>query len=84
MKDFAGLMTVVMLATTLIYLFGLIWWRIFSKTGHHGSLGLLMFVPFVNLIMICVLAFAKWPIQRELEHTRRLLPPKHQTVFDQN
>jgi hypothetical protein len=84
MEDFVGLLTLFVLAATVLYFFGLVWWKIFSKAGHPGPLGLLMFVPFLNLIMLCVLAFGEWPIQRELEHTKRLLPAKHQTVFDRN
>jgi hypothetical protein len=38
---------------------------------------LLMFVPIVNIIMPFVLAFADWPIQRELRSLRQQLgkPP---------
>lgn len=39
-----------------------LWWRIFSKAGYSGALGLLMFVPFGILIMACILAFSQWPI----------------------
>jgi hypothetical protein len=48
-----------------------IWWRIFSKAGYSGALGLLMFVPIANLIVLCVLAFARWPIQREVDLLRQ-------------
>ncbi|MCX5671441.1 MAG: hypothetical protein NTU94_09010 [Planctomycetota bacterium] len=48
-----------------------IWWKIFSKAGWSGALGLLMLVPFVNLIMCFYVAFATWPIQRELEALKR-------------
>jgi len=50
----------------------LIFCKIFSKAGYCWTLGLLMLVPIVNIIMPFVLAFADWPIQKEL----RLL--KHQ------
>lgn len=43
-----------------------IWWKIFAKTGNSGFLGLLMFVPLVNFIMLLVLAFSDWPVHREL------------------
>jgi hypothetical protein len=43
-----------------------VWWRILSKTGHSGWLGLLMLVPIANVILILVLAFGEWPIHREL------------------
>ncbi len=46
-------------------------WRICSKTGFPGVLGLLMLVPVANLILLCVLAFAEWPIERELREARR-------------
>ena len=48
-----------------------IWWKIFSKAGWSGALGLLMLVPIVNFIMAFYVAFATWPIQRELEALKR-------------
>jgi hypothetical protein len=44
----------------------LIFCKIFSKAGYCWALGLLMFVPIANIVMLFVLAFAEWPIQREL------------------
>jgi hypothetical protein len=29
-----------------------------------------MFIPFVNLIVLLIFAFSKWPVQRELELLR--------------
>jgi len=40
----------------------LLWWKIFSKAGFSGALGLLIFVPFGPMIMLCIMAFSKWPI----------------------
>ena len=40
--------------------------KIFSKAGYSWALGLLMLIPIVNIIMIFFLAFADWPIRREL------------------
>ena len=48
-----------------------IWWRIMSKTGHSGWLGLLMFVPLANFVMLVVLAFGEWPMHREMADLRR-------------
>ena len=42
------------------------YWRIFSKAGFNGWLGLAMIVPVVNIIMLYYLAFAQWPIEEEL------------------
>lgn len=82
MKELIGLLTVAILASTLFYFIGLIWWKIFAKAGYNGALGLLLFVPLVNVIMLCILAFQEWPIERELAHVKRLLPPQRRTVFD--
>jgi uncharacterized membrane protein YhaH (DUF805 family) len=49
----------------------IIWWKIFSKAGWSGALSLLMLVPLVNIIMGFYVAFATWPIQRELEALKR-------------
>lgn len=51
--------------------FILIWWKIFSRTGHGGLYGLLMLVPVVNVVLLLVLAFTRWPIERELRARRR-------------
>ena len=49
----------------------IIYWRIFSKAGFSGALSLLMFVPIANIVMLCILAFAEWPIYQELNMLRQ-------------
>ncbi len=49
----------------------IVYWRIFSKAGFSGALSLLMFVPIANIVMICILAFAEWPIYQELNMLRQ-------------
>ncbi len=44
-----------------------VWWRILSKTGHPGVIGLLMWIPLVNFILLFWLAFSEWPIERRLQ-----------------
>ena len=44
--------------------------RVFSKAGFHPLVGLLLFVPIVNLFVFLFLAFSHWPIQRELRALR--------------
>ncbi len=52
---------IVTLVVVLIKLF--LWWKIFSKAGYSGAFAFLVFVPFVgSLIILCVLAFSRWPI----------------------
>ena len=52
----------------------LIFCKIFSKTGFSWALGLLILVPIANIVMLFVLAFAEWPIQRELRSYRQQSP----------
>jgi Na+-driven multidrug efflux pump len=40
--------------------------KIFSKAGYCWAFGLLALVPFGVLVMVLILAFADWPIHREL------------------
>ncbi len=42
-------------------------WKIFSKAGYSGWLSLTMFVPLLNILMMFFLAFADWPVRRELD-----------------
>ncbi len=39
-------------------------WRITRKAGFPGALSLLMLIPMVNIIMVWVFAFVKWPNQK--------------------
>lgn len=52
----------------------LIYCKIFSKAGYCWALGLLMLVPIVNIIMPFILAFADWPIQKELRALKQQRP----------
>lgn len=49
----------------------LIFCRIFSKAGYSWALGLLILVPIANIIMAFYLAFADWPVQKELRQLRQ-------------
>ena len=82
MEDFFGSLAVLVSAVFVLYFFGLIWWKIFSKAGYSGPLALLMFVPLVNLVLLCVLAFGEWPVHRKLNHIRKMLPPERTSIFD--
>jgi uncharacterized membrane protein len=64
---------VTLIISLIIFVIGLVvWWRVFSKAGYSGVLGLLMIVPLINVVLLLVLAFAKWPIQERLERYERL------------
>ena len=40
--------------------------RIFSKAGYSWAFGLLMLMPFSELIIPLILAFMDWPVCKEL------------------
>jgi hypothetical protein len=65
---FAGIfMIFVMLFALVIAVIQIVaFCKIFSKAGYSWALGLLMLVPIANIVMFFYLAFAEWPIQREL------------------
>lgn len=46
--------------------------RIFGKAGFSWALGLLALIPIANIIILFVLAFAEWPIERELQQMRQV------------
>jgi hypothetical protein len=68
-----GLLFILGISVVMIIVSVLIWWKIFSKAGYSGAMGLLMFIPLVNLIMLLILAFGEWPIQREVQQLRQQL-----------
>ena len=49
----------------------LIFCKIFSKAGYSWALGLLILVPIANIIMAFYLAFADWPVQKELRKLKQ-------------
>ena len=42
------------------------------KAGYPWALGLLMLVPIANIVLIFVLAFADWPVRRELRQLKQM------------
>ncbi len=54
----------------------LIFCKIFSKAGYCWALGLLILVPIANIIMAFFLAFADWPIRKELRLLKQQQEPK--------
>lgn len=39
-------------------------WRIVSKAGYSGAWSLFAMVPLLNLVMLWLFAFSRWPAQR--------------------
>lgn len=55
----------------VIVLTAVIFCKIFSKAGYHWAMGLLMLIPIANFVMLLILAFGEWPIQRQLKAYRQ-------------
>lgn len=56
-----GLFVLLLLMAFPIFCF----WRIFTKAGYNGAMALIWLIPGLGpLIVICILAFGKWPNQR--------------------
>ena len=45
--------------------------KIFSKAGYSWALGMLTLLPIVDIVVACFLAFADWPIQKELRQLKQ-------------
>lgn len=39
-------------------------WRIAAKAGFPGALSLLLLIPLLNVVLIWIFAFIKWPVER--------------------
>jgi hypothetical protein len=63
---FATLLALVMIAIKV-----LIFCKIFGKAGYSWALGLLMLVPIANIIMAFFIAFADWPVCKELRRLKQ-------------
>jgi len=47
-------------------------WKIFTKAGYSGGWSLLMLIPVISIVILFYLAFAEWPIQRELKKLKKI------------
>ncbi len=62
----AGLGVPELIAVTLILLcITAPWVRIFRKAGYNPGMGILMFIPPVNIFLFLLFAYHEWPIERE-------------------
>jgi len=58
-----------LMITMLVYIIVLIpIWRIVGKMGYSAPVSILVFIPVVGLIALYVIAFRKWPIEKDYEH----------------
>jgi hypothetical protein len=66
MMAFGFLVALIVIAITLV-----VYCKIAAKMGYSWALGLLMVVPIANIVLLLYLAFADWPIQRELRQLKQ-------------
>jgi len=71
MLMFAGPAVWIILAATLVVL-GIAFFQIYKKAGFNGLLGLLMFIPLVNLGMLLWFAFTEWPVFKQMRELQAL------------
>ncbi len=49
----------------ILVLFGVVlvvpYWKIFKRAGWPGPVALLMLLPFVNFVLLWIVAFKRWP-----------------------
>ncbi len=83
---FAGIMVAVIVFFVVVanLVSILIFCKIFAKAGYHWALGLLVVVPIANVVMPFFLAFADWPVYKELRELRQRVgaapdQPAHRT-----
>lgn len=57
----------IVLIVTIIKVFSFC--RIFSKAGYGWAFGLLILLPFAELVVPLVLALLDWPIQKKLRQS---------------
>lgn len=70
---FVGIMAgLIILAVSVVSLVSiLVYCKICHKAGYHWALGLLVLVPVANVVLPFFLAFADWPVQKELRELRQ-------------
>jgi hypothetical protein len=55
-------------------------WQISKKAGYHPAFGILSVIPLVNVAFFYFLAFADWPVTKDLARFRSRLQggsPQH-------
>ena len=61
------LLILAVIGVTVIFPF----WKICAKAGFPGALSLTQLVPILNIIVLFYLAFAEWPVHRQLTQLRQ-------------
>lgn len=54
------------IALIVVVLTTLVFCKVFSKAGYHWALGLIALIPIGQIVLLLILAFSEWPIERQL------------------
>ena len=69
-----ALVSVFMAFCTVLIAFGVfLYAKIVARSGYPWPWVFIMLVPIVNFVALCIFALRTWPVERELELTRRAL-----------
>jgi hypothetical protein len=66
-----GMCFILFIGLTFTVLHVIVFCMIYSRAGYPWAMGLLMLIPVVNFIMMLILAFSEWPIQRQLRQLQQ-------------
>jgi len=70
----AGIFLIILVIILIVVAITIIpYWKIYQRTGQSGAMSLLQLIPLVNIIMLYILAFGDWPIERELGEVKQKL-----------
>ncbi len=59
-----------LISLAILVLFVVAYIKILTRAGYSGWWVLILVVPVVNVVMILVFAFRRWPVQEELDRYR--------------
>ena len=63
----------IFIALAMLILHVIVFCKIYSRAGYPWAMGFLMLIPIVNFIMMLILAFSEWPIQRQVKQYQQQL-----------
>jgi hypothetical protein len=75
-----GMCFMLFIYLVIAVLFVVVYCKIYSRAGYPWAMGLLMLIPIVNLVMMLILAFSEWPIQKQLRQLQQMVgqPPQQE------
>ncbi len=63
----------IVIALAMLILHVVVFCKIYARAGYPWAMGFLMLIPIVNFILMLILAFSEWPIQRQVKQLQQQL-----------